>query len=54
LNNCAVVAYGAVTAADYLGALFSPLAAWPKAVALGLLVLFCGLHLAGLKLSSRI
>ena len=54
LNNCAVVAYGAVTAAEYLGALFAPLAAWPKAVALGLLALFCVLHLAGLKLSSRI
>ncbi len=54
LNNCAVVAYGAVTAAEYLGVLFAPLAAWPKAVALGLLVLFCGLHLVGLKLSSRI
>jgi basic amino acid/polyamine antiporter, APA family len=47
LNNCAVVAYGAVAAAEYL-------AAWSKAVALGLLVLFCGLHMAGLKLSSRI
>ncbi len=54
LNNCAVVAYGAVTAAEYLGVLFAPLAAWPQAVALGLLVLFCGLHLVGLKLSSRI
>jgi APA family basic amino acid/polyamine antiporter len=54
LNNCAVVAYGAVTAAEYLGVLFAPLAAWPKAVALGLLVLFFLLHLAGLKLSSRI
>ena len=54
LNNCAVVAYGAVTAAEYLGALFSPLTVWPKAVALGLLALFCGLHLSGLKLSSRI
>jgi basic amino acid/polyamine antiporter, APA family len=54
LNNCAVVAYGAVTAAEYLGALFASLAASPKAVALLLLALFCGLHLAGLKLSSRI
>ena len=54
LNNCAAVAYGAVTAADYLGVLFPRVATWPKAVALGLLVLFCCLHLAGLRLSSRI
>ncbi len=54
LNNCAVVAYAATAAAEYLGVLFTPLAMWPKAVALGLMALFCGLHLAGLKLSSRI
>ena len=54
LNNCTAVAYGAVAAAEYMGALFAPLAAWPSVVALGLLALFCGLHLAGLKLSSRI
>jgi APA family basic amino acid/polyamine antiporter len=43
-----------VTAAEYMGTLFAPLAAWPNLEALGLLALFCGLHLAGLKLSSRI
>lgn len=54
LNNCAVVAYGAVAAANYLAALIPSLASRQAAVALALLLLFCTLHLAGLRLSSRI
>jgi len=54
LNNCAVVAYGAVAAAEYIAALVPSLASRQTPVALALLLLFCALHLAGLRLSSRI
>ena len=58
LNNCAVVAYGAVAAAEYVVALLPSLAG-PGAriqtwIALGLLAFFCGLHWFGLRLSSGI
>lgn len=54
LNNCAVVAFGAVAAADYLGALVPAMAGRQTSVALGLLFLFCALHWTGLRLSSSI
>jgi basic amino acid/polyamine antiporter, APA family len=54
LDNCAVIAYGAVTASNYAGALMPALAAWPRVVALSILVAFLALHLAGLPLSSRV
>ncbi len=54
LNNCAVVAYGAVAASEYIAVLVPALAARQQLVALALLFLFCMLHLAGLRLSSRI
>ncbi len=54
LNNCAVVAYAAVAAAEYIGSLYSRLAAWQTSVALALLLLFCALQWTGLRLSSSI
>jgi APA family basic amino acid/polyamine antiporter len=54
LNNCAVVAFGAVAAAEYLAALAPPLAGFERGVAALLIALFCLLHLAGLQLGSRI
>src|SRR5271168_381448 len=41
LNNCAVVAYGAVAAAEYIGALVPAMAARQTTVALALVFLFC-------------
>ena len=54
LNNCAVVAYAAVAAAEYIAALEPRVASRSTSIALGLVVLFCGLHWTGLKLSSSI
>ena len=62
LNNCAVVAYGAAAAADYLTALIpglSPglLPAGPHtqtALAIATLALFAAIHWFGLQLSSRL
>jgi APA family basic amino acid/polyamine antiporter len=58
LNNCAVVAYGASAAAEYVVALVPGLlgskAIVQTAIALGLLSLFCCLHWFGLRLSSGI
>src|SRR5271168_1538455 len=54
LNNCAVVAYAAVAAADYLGALVPGMAARQTWVALALVFLFCALHWNGLRLSSSL
>jgi APA family basic amino acid/polyamine antiporter len=54
LNNCAVVAFGAVAAAEYLGALAPRLAGFERGIAVVLIALFCVLHLAGLRLGSRI
>ena len=54
LNNCAVVAYGAVAAAEYIAALVPGLASRQSSMALALLFLFCALHWTGLRLSSSI
>jgi APA family basic amino acid/polyamine antiporter len=54
LNNCAVVAFGAVATAEYLSALMPRLAGFERIIAATIIVLFCLLHLAGLRLSSRI
>ena len=54
LDNCAVIAYGVVTASNYAGALMPALAAWPRMVALSILAAFLALHMAGLPLSSRV
>ncbi len=54
LNNCAVVAYGAVAAGEYLTALLGWEGRWQVGVSLGLLGVFCGLHWFGLRLSSGV
>jgi APA family basic amino acid/polyamine antiporter len=54
LNNCAVVAYGAVAASEYLTALLGVAAHAQVWIALGLVALFCALHWFGLRLSSGI
>jgi basic amino acid/polyamine antiporter, APA family len=54
LNNCAVVAYAAVAAAEYIVALGPGMESWQTSIALALLVLFCALHWIGLRLSSSI
>jgi len=54
LNNCAVVAYAAVAAGEYFGALVPGMAARQTSVALALLFLFCALHWTGLRLSSSL
>jgi APA family basic amino acid/polyamine antiporter len=54
LSNCAVIAYAAVTAAEYVAALVPALNAHSTLVALGLLALFCALQAAGLRLSSSV
>jgi basic amino acid/polyamine antiporter, APA family len=54
LNNCAVVAYGAVAAGEYIAALVPSLASRQTGIALALLLLFCALQWTGLKLSSSI
>jgi APA family basic amino acid/polyamine antiporter len=54
LNNCAVIAYAAVAAAEYIAALIPGVASRSTSIALGLLVLFCALHWTGIKVSSSI
>lgn len=54
LNNCAVVAYAAVAAAEYIVALGPGMESWQTSIALALLVLFCALHWIGLRPSSSI
>ncbi len=54
LNNCAVVAYAAVAAAEYFGALVPGMAARQTLVALALLFLFCALQWSGLRLTSSL
>jgi len=52
LNNCAVLAYGSVAAAEYLAALVARLAGHETAVALLLLALLTLVHWIGMRLSS--
>jgi basic amino acid/polyamine antiporter, APA family len=54
LNNCAVVAYAAVAAGEYMAALVPGLASRQTLIALALLFLFFSLHWIGLRLSSSI
>jgi basic amino acid/polyamine antiporter, APA family len=54
LSNCAVIAYASVTAAEYVVALVPAFASRQTLIALGLLVMFCSLQAAGLRLSSSI
>jgi APA family basic amino acid/polyamine antiporter len=54
LNNCAVVAFGAIAAAEYIAALFPKMV--PHEVTIGLMLVFgfCAIHLAGLRLGSTV
>ncbi len=54
LNNCAVVAYAAVTAAEYLGMLLPVVAHRQAPIAIALLLLFCGLQWIGLRIGSTV
>jgi basic amino acid/polyamine antiporter, APA family len=54
LCNCAGIAYAAVAAAEYAGALAPSLASHPTTSALALLALFSALQWIGLRLSSSI
>jgi basic amino acid/polyamine antiporter, APA family len=54
LNNCAVIAYGAVAAAEYLAGIFPRAASRESWLALTLLLLFTALHWMGLRLSSTV
>src|SRR5271167_1444883 len=54
LCNCAGIAYPAVAAAEYAGALAPGLSSHPTVVALSLLLLFSALQWVGLRLSSSI
>jgi basic amino acid/polyamine antiporter, APA family len=54
LNNCAVVAYAAVAAGEYIVVLVPSMASRQTLVALALLFLFSTLHWKGLRLSSSI
>jgi APA family basic amino acid/polyamine antiporter len=52
LNNCAVLAFGSVAAAEYLAALISHLLGHERAIALLLLALLTLVHWIGLRLGS--
>jgi basic amino acid/polyamine antiporter, APA family len=54
LNNCAVVAFGSVAAAEYLAALFPRLIHLQTPVALAILLIFCGLQWNSLRISSSV
>jgi APA family basic amino acid/polyamine antiporter len=54
LNNCAVVAFGSVAAAEYLAALFPQLLHLQTPVALTMLLVFCGLQWNSLRISSSV
>jgi APA family basic amino acid/polyamine antiporter len=54
LNNCAVVAFGSVAAAEYLAALFPQLRHAQTSVALALLLIFCALQWNSLRISSSV
>jgi len=52
LLNSLTIAYGALTAADFIGVLVPPLAAHGQGIALLVLALFTVLHLFGLRIGS--
>jgi basic amino acid/polyamine antiporter, APA family len=54
LLNTLTIAYGALTAADFIGVLYPPLAAHGQGIALLLLGIFTTLHLFGLRIGSGI
>jgi APA family basic amino acid/polyamine antiporter len=50
--NCITIAFAALTAVDFLGALAPAAAAHPKATAVGLLVVFVGLNWLGVRVGG--
>lgn len=52
LNNCAVIAFASVTAAEYLGDLFPPLLPLQTPAALTILLVFCALQWNSLRIGS--
>jgi APA family basic amino acid/polyamine antiporter len=54
LNNCAVVAFGSVAAAEYLAVLFPQLLHAQTPTALALLFIFCALQWNSLRISSSV
>jgi APA family basic amino acid/polyamine antiporter len=52
INNVAALAYGSITAATFLGALWVPAAAHPETTALAILALFTAFHWVGLRFGS--
>ena len=54
LNNVAALAYGALTAAAFLGKLWPDLDGKPRALAILIIGVFAGLHWAGLRIGSAL
>ena len=54
LTFVATIAYGAVTAIEFLAALGTPIAQWRRPAALLLLAIFFAMHAVGLRLSSAL
>lgn len=54
LTNVAALAYVAVTAAAFFGALWEPATAFPRAAAIVILAAFTGVHSIGLRIGSSL
>jgi APA family basic amino acid/polyamine antiporter len=54
INQVAAIAYAALTAAEYLGALWPAAAPTPRAAAIGIIALFVAVHWIGLRISSTL
>lgn len=54
INLVATIAYASLTAATFLGALWPPAAAAPRATAIGMIALFTALHWGGLRIGSTL
>ncbi|HEY5264390.1 MAG TPA: amino acid permease, partial [Steroidobacteraceae bacterium] len=54
VNQVTTLAYGPLTAAVFLGALWSPALASPRATAIGIIAAFTALHWSGLRIGSSL
>ena len=54
LNQVAAIAYAALTAAAFLSMLWTPAAAAPRGIAIGIIAVFTALHWLGLRMGSRL
>jgi APA family basic amino acid/polyamine antiporter len=52
INSVATIAYAALTSSEFIGVLWPAAAAAPRAIAIGVLVVFTVLHWAGLRMGS--